>query len=156
MKQKITITAFSLVEVTLALGVAAVCLVAIFGLLPVGMQTNHNAVERTSSIQMLSAVAADLLATPGTAGGTSQQFQINIPSDPSAAAGTSTLYFDEHGQFSTSVQTDSRYRLVITFAPNSAGIHAATFVDLKLTWPAAANPLDASGSSELFVALNRN
>ncbi|HEV2841922.1 MAG TPA: hypothetical protein VGW39_11395 [Chthoniobacterales bacterium] len=31
---------FSLVEVTLALGVASVCLIAIFGLLPVGLRTN--------------------------------------------------------------------------------------------------------------------
>lgn len=156
MKKKVIATGFSLVEVTLALGVAAVSLVAIFGLLPVGLQTNHNAIERTSSLQMLSAVAADLRATPGTGAGTSQQFQINIPSDPTAAAGSAALYFDEHGQFSNSLQADSRYRLVVTFVPNSAGAHASTFVNLRLTWPAAANPANASGSSETFVALARN
>jgi uncharacterized protein (TIGR02598 family) len=147
---------FSLVEVTLALGVAAVCLVAIFGLLPVGLQTNRNAIERTNSLQMLTAVAADLRATPGTGGGTSHQFQVNIPSDPTSASGTLTLYFDEHGQFSNSLQVNSRYRLEITFAPNPAGAHSATFANLRLTWPAGANPTDANGSSETFIALDRN
>jgi uncharacterized protein (TIGR02598 family) len=33
---------FSLVEVTLALGIAAFCLIALFGLMPVGVQTNRN------------------------------------------------------------------------------------------------------------------
>ena len=40
-------TAFSLVEVTLALGIAAFCLIAVFGLMPVGVQTNRNAISQT-------------------------------------------------------------------------------------------------------------
>src|SRR6476660_9521923 len=57
---------FSLVEVTLALGVTAVALITIFGLLVTGTQTNHTAVEQTYSSDILTAVAADLRATPKT------------------------------------------------------------------------------------------
>jgi len=156
LKARTAAAGFSLVEVTLALGVAAVCLIAIFGLLPLGLQTNHNAIEQTNSLQVLCAVVADLRATPGSGAGTSQQFQISIPSDPSTASGNFTLYFDEHGQVSGSLQANSRYRVVVTFKPNGAGLHAATFADVKVTWPAAAIPADATGSSETFVALNRN
>lgn len=149
-------TGFSLVELTLALGVAAISLIGIFALLPVGLQINHNAIEQTNSVQMLSTVVADLRATPGKGGATSQQFQIDIPSDPSAASGSFTIFFDEHGQFATSLQSSSRYRLVVKFLPNSAGAHGATFADLKLTWPAAADPANATGSIETFMALSRN
>lgn len=147
---------FSLVEVTLALGVAVLSLITVFALLPIGLQINHNAIEQTNSVQVLSAVVADLRATPGKGAATSQQFGIAIPSDPTGASGSSALYFDEKGQFATSLQANSRYRLVITFVPNSAGTSAATFADVKITWPAAANPVNATGSSETFIALDRN
>src|SRR5438445_2309144 len=99
--------AFSLVEVTLALGVAAVALIAIFGLLVTGSQTNHTATEQSSSSDILTAVAADLRATPKTlppGGATpSPQFKINIPANPVAAATSSTLYFTSEGECSTSL-----------------------------------------------------
>src|SRR5438874_1351009 len=106
------INGFSLVEVTLALGVAAFSLIAIFGLLVTGTQTNHTAVEQTASSDILTAVAADLRATPKTTppGGaaTSPQFSISIPANPVGAT-TSTLYFNAQGRSSTTLQTDSRY-----------------------------------------------
>ena len=46
MRKLSTAAAFSLVELTLALGVAAFCLVAVFGLVPVGVQTNRSATPR--------------------------------------------------------------------------------------------------------------
>ena len=63
MKQRSKL-AFSLVEVTLALGVAAFCLIAIFGLMPVGVQTTRNATSQTTSTNIVAAVVADLRATP--------------------------------------------------------------------------------------------
>ena len=56
--------AFSLVEVTLALGIAAFCLIAVFGLMPVGVQTNRNATSQTAATNIMAAVIADLRATP--------------------------------------------------------------------------------------------
>src|SRR6266700_3068693 len=106
-------SAFSLVELTLALGVAAVSLVAIFGLLVTGTQTNHTATEETASTDILTAVADDLRATPTTSA-TSLQFGITIPT-------STTLYFDSLGQSATFLSATSRYRLVVTFLPNAGG-----------------------------------
>ncbi len=141
-------SAFSLVEITLALGLAAFSLIAIFGLLVTGTQTNYTAIEQSASGDILAAVAADLRATPTTSS-TSTQFGITIPSN-------TTLFFNTVGQSSTIQANDSRYRLAITFLPNGGG-RTATFVDLKMTWPASASPTAAATSSaETFVALDRN
>lgn len=161
MRTSLKLTGFSLVEVTLALGVAAVSLLAVFGLLATGIQVNHTAVEQTAANDILTAVAADLRATPKTSppGGASAspQFAIPIPANPVTAPTVTTLYFDAQGQFSTSVGPMSRYRLIATFLPNGTGARTASFVDLRMTWPAAADPANVNtGAAETFVALDRN
>lgn len=146
---------FSLVEVTLALGVAAISLLAIFGLLATGTQINHTAIEQSASSDILTAVAADLRATPKTTA-TSLQFGITIPPNPVTATSSVTLYFNTTGQSSTSLNADSRYRVVLSFLPNG-GIRVATLVSLRMTWPARANPTTANtDAAEAFVALDRN
>jgi Tfp pilus assembly protein PilV len=151
---------FSLVEVTLALGIAAVPLLAIFALLPVGVKTSQIAIEQTASTNVLSAITADLRATPITTprGGaaTSPRFGIPIPANPVGANITRTLYFTTEGQFSTTFTPTSRYRVGITFLPNGAGARTATFAHLSAAWPAQAALHDAEGTAEWFVALDRN
>lgn len=152
--------AFSLVEVTLALGIAAISLLAIFTLLPVGIKTNQIAIEQTASTDVLSAIAADLRSTPVTTprGGatTSPRFTINVPANPVGSSTSATLFFTTEGQFSPSLTTNSRYRVTVTFLPNGNGTRTATLVDLKATWPAAATIANAAGAAEMFVALDRN
>jgi len=139
-------SAFSLVEVTLALGVAAFCLIAVFGLLPVGVQTNRNATSQTAGTNIIAAVAADLRATPTTST-TSSEFGITFGTN-------ATLYFDSAGQASTSLGLNSRYRLSVTWNGSSA----LRYADLRVTWPAAADPTTTtpSGYVESFAAFDRN
>jgi uncharacterized protein (TIGR02598 family) len=137
--------AFSLVEVTLALGIAAFCLIAIFGLMPVGVQTNRNATSQTAATNITAAVVADLRATP-KANTTSTQFGITFGTNPPP------LYFDASGQFTTLLAANSRYQLNVTWY-GSTGLR---YADLKVTWPAAATPANASGSAEMFAAFDRN
>src|SRR5437879_2506210 len=106
--------AFSLVELVLALGVAGFCLFAVFGLMPVGMQTNRNATSQTAATNIIAGIVADLRATPAAAT-TSPQFAITFGTDK-------TLYFDTSGQASTSLSTDSRYRLSITWNSAPTGL----------------------------------
>jgi len=148
--------AFSLVEVTLALGVAAISLLVIFSLLPIGLQTNQRAIEQTASADILSAVTADLRATPVTnpRGVAATQFSISIPA--AGSTGTTTLFFNSAGQSATSLQSDSRYRMTATFVSNGGGAKTATFADLKVTWPAGAAIANAQGSAEMFAAFDRN
>jgi Tfp pilus assembly protein PilV len=155
-----TIAAFSLVEVTLALGIAAFCLLAVFGLMPVGVQTNRNATSQTAATNIMAAVVADLRATP-SATTTSLQFGITF--------GTAkTLYFDGAGECSAdlngSTKVDgtswspplqTRYRLNVTFPTSPTGL---PYADLRVTWPAPVDPATTtpSGMAETFAAFDRN
>jgi hypothetical protein len=42
------------------------------------------------------------------------------------------------------------------FSPGGGGSKAATFGELKMTWPAVAEPANALGSAETIIALDRN
>jgi len=137
--------AFSLVEVVLALGVAAFCLIAVLGLLPVGVQTNRNASSQTAVSNIIATVVSDLRTTPAAAT-TSPEFAITFDAEK-------TLFFDASGQASPSLSGDSRYRLNVTWNSAPTGLHYAV---LKATWPAAATPANASGSTEMFAAFDRN
>jgi len=153
--------AFSLVEVTLALGVASFCLIAIFGMIPIGLRGNKAAVEQTAANGILTTVAADLRATPITSppgqAAMSQRFAIPIPANPvTTSPAATTLYFADNGQFATSLGANSRYLLTITFQPNQPNVRTATFVKLRVTWPAAAGVINAEGWAETFIALDRN
>jgi uncharacterized protein (TIGR02598 family) len=163
MKKLPTAAAFSLVELTLALGVAAFCLIAVFGLVPIGVHTNRNATSQTAAANIMAAVIADLRATPLTNprgnATTSLLYQIPIPANPVTTATTITpLFFAQDGTFSTTIQADSRYRLNITFRPNGPAARTATYADVKVTWPAAADPttVTPAGSAEMFAAFDRN
>ena len=154
--------AFSLVEVTLAIGVAAFCLIAVFGLLPVGLQTNRNATSQTVATNIIAFVVADLRANYQNQGTWRSPLLCII-------LGTQkTLYFDSQSQCrgnlagstdpctgfsSTVIQT--RYRANITFPPSTGNL---TYADLKVTWPAGADPAitTPSGSVEMFAAFDRN
>ena len=153
--------AFSLVELTLALGIAAFCLIALFGLVPIGIQTNRNATSQTSATNIMAAVVADLRATPKT-NNTSSQFCIPL--------GTSTtLYFDSAGRCSKDSAgstspcgvswvppLQTRYQLNVTWSTTGGCSFALPCADLKVTWPAAAVPANASGSAEMLAAFDRN
>src|SRR6266436_9605752 len=73
--------AFSLVELTLAIGVAAFCLIAVFGLIPVGVQTNRNATSQTQATSIIAFAVADLRVAATTAQ-VSKQFNFSFPCDP--------------------------------------------------------------------------
>jgi uncharacterized protein (TIGR02598 family) len=152
-----SVPAFSLVEVTLALGIAGFCLVALFGLMPVGIQTNRSATSQTAATNIAAAVIADLRGTP-IANATSPQFCISF--------GTSTtLYFDSAGRCSTDLAgstspcgsswapaLSTRYQLNISWSGSSS----LRYADLKVTWPAAATTANANGALEMFAAFDRN
>jgi uncharacterized protein (TIGR02598 family) len=141
---------FSLVEVTLALGIASLCLIAVFALLPIGVQTNRAATGETAANSILAAVTADLRSTP-KANSTSSQFGINFGTGPQPP-----LYFSGDGKFSPSLDSTSRYRLTVTFPPSSAGAFAPIYAHLRVSWPAPATVANSSGSVETLAAFDRN
>jgi len=157
-----TAAAFSLVEVTLAMGVAAFCLIAVFGLMPVGVQTNRNAISQTAATNILSSVVSDIRASPkGT--GASAQYGIRR-----SKGNITTVCFDGQG-VSTPPQPsnapcpggNSRYRLYVRIYPISAQLpYLASYAYLKVVWPAAVDPLSPtippSGSVETVATFFAN
>lgn len=143
---------FSLVETTLAVGVAGFCVITLFGLLPVAIQTNQSATSQTAAASVLLSIVGDLRATPKTSL-TSPQYDITF--------GTlKLLYLDGEGRTVTPADPNAspRYRVTIAFPPSPAGTFAPTFLSLKVTWPAFVDPATTApaGSVETFVALDRH
>src|SRR4051812_36178994 len=154
MKHRSFIAGFSLVEVTLAIGIAGFCLIAVLGLLPAGVQTNRNATSQTAANNIMAAVVADLRATPNS-GNTSAQFIITFGTNRCLGCSQPPLYFDSSGH-TTSLATNSRYQLNLTWS----GTTVLRYADLKVSWPptvvqTSPTPVP-SGSIEMFAAFDRN
>src|SRR5437762_1850414 len=103
--------AFSLVEITLALGVAAIFLIAIFGLLPVGVQINQKSTSQTDATAIMSNVIADMRATPA---GTSPSTQYNI----NLTANSITRLWFRDTLETTGTLSNARYLLYVRIPPN--------------------------------------
>jgi uncharacterized protein (TIGR02598 family) len=143
---------FSLVELTLALGVAGFCLIVAFGLLPIGVQTNLRSTSQTAATAIMSSVIADMRATPASSS-TSIQYGVNL-----TATSPQTLWFRDTLLTTYPNAPNARYRLVVSIPANPAGPNAATFAYLRVTWPATVDPTTTrpGGLSEMFAAFTRN
>ncbi len=134
--------AFTLVEVTLALGIAAFCLIALLGLLPASVNSSNNATEETAAMNGVAGLVADLKTTPPTATG-SPLYGIPLTSG--------TLYFNDAWQKVTTV-AGARYRVTTIATP--AGSVTPARATLHVSWPAAVTPQNATGSVTVFAAYN--
>lgn len=165
--------AFSLVEVALALGVASFCLIVLFGLIPLGLTTNHNSIENTLAASAAAAVASDLRSTPtATVSGQtvlSYRFGIPIPGAGGGASGMNpaVIYLDETlakcKAGAPPVPSDARFQVSIGFVPPAAATDRdATQARILVTWPPqsgggpASWPTNYADSYETTIALDRN
>ena len=167
--------AFSLTELTLALGVAAFCFLSVFDLIPAAVQTNRNSTSQTTAANIAALAVADLRAGKTS----SPMLGFTIPTDPTSppqfvapdvvpcsgnppqtSATSQVRYFDAQGQSSSSFGSTSLYRLVVTFVKNTTATatREATYVNIKVTWPAAIDPcaIKPNGSVEMFAALDKS
>jgi hypothetical protein len=173
MKELAGAAAFSLVELTLALGIAALCLVTVFALVPIAVLTNRNSTSQTAATNIAALAVADLR----TAKTASFMIGITLPTDPTSppqfvapdvvpcfnghTSGSSQLrYVDGSGQVTASINSSSLYRLTVTFVKNTTATSTsgATYVNVKVTWPAVIDPcvVTPSGSVQMFAALDKN
>jgi len=132
--------AFSLVEVTLALGVAAFCLVAVFGLLPTGLNLTRAASEKSAAINIAAALVSDARSVEG-ATNSSPLYGIPIPASVTTGLAQKrqiALFLDGSGGRVSSAP-DARYLAVVTLTGPAAGRLDATMMHVLMTWPAQAN-----------------
>jgi Tfp pilus assembly protein PilV len=166
------ISGFSLVEVTLALGVVVFCLLTVMGLLALGINSTQTSAVQTSATNILTAIASDLQATPnitpatasakGSVAEISPIYGITLPAAGTATpTAPTTIYIGEDGQVAGSASA-ALYRLSV-WTTVAATSRQETLVRLLITWPAQVAVFDASGHLlanpqgyvENVVAINR-
>ena len=140
---------FSLVEVTVALGIAGFCLLAMLGLIPVGMRNAATASEQTATVGILAAVISDLRETPAGASA-SPRFGTTMPQPGNSAS--YTIYFSEDGQ-KVDGAASARYAAVATLSAPANSF--AVNLQVRVYWPAGAGAANASGSIEGITVLDR-
>jgi hypothetical protein len=155
--------AFSLVEVTLAIGVAAFCLLAVMGLLPTTLKTQHASVQQTTATEVLSEFAADLRASvrypPGLVDKLNDQ-QKTLRGHWARVGTPDTIYFTNEGWQTggltpSNPPTDAVFRLTLTYLLPPTD--TTSLANIKVTWPAQVDPATGApeGSVETFIAINR-
>lgn len=142
--------AFSLVEVTIALGIVSFCLIAILGLLPAGLNTNKASVQQNAAANLATLVASDLRSTPATTN-RSMYYGLELPA---GSTGNKSVLLDESGGVASDAAS-AVYLATVTVAAPASGVTASS-ARILITWPAAADITKASGSFETVVGLNRN
>src|SRR6266542_300708 len=155
--------AFSLVEVTLALGIAALCLVTVFALLPVALKTQQASIQQTTANTIISQIVADLGAALRLPPGQSKQFQLH--GRWARSLHPDTLCFAKDGTFitsSTNTPCTDVFIAVVTYLEPPT--ETTALADFTVAWPAAAVAFDgngqpdfsnAAGKVETFAAINR-
>jgi len=149
---------FSLIEVTIALGIATFCLVALFALLPMGLNQNRDTIEQTVATSIAANIAADIRAslqaqlddkknnrTPRTQ---SESFKIDLPFDGNGAISVANNArwqggFDEAqshydtggGAISPDDTTKARYRAVVEYHPDTTN-NKSVSARIVVSWPA--------------------
>jgi len=160
---------FSLVEVSVALGVVVFCLVTILGVLAVGVNSTHVSTAQTAATNILTAVASDIEATPnitpayivgstayakGTVAETSALYGIVLPiGGTGTASAVQTVYIAEDGTKAASA-AGALYQLNVWVRASST-TQQETFARLVISWPATVSYTSAQGYVENIVAINR-
>ncbi len=165
MKRSLHITgAFSLVEIVLALGVAAFALIAVMGMLPVGVKVQQASVQQTKANAVMSQaidfLRADVRLPPGQAKKAEGDWA-NLSGHWQSVAVPDTLFFTNDGKQNGYAQgsapaapANAVFRATITYLfPPTA---TTSIAKITVSWPAAQSDLTkVAGSIDMFAAVNR-
>ncbi len=166
------VAAFSLVEVTLALGVAAFALLAILGMLPTSLKTQQASIQQTTANEIISQIFSDLRADVRLPPGQASKVCPDPP-DPNQPCQWSnlhghwrdralpdTLYFTNEakqtGTINGSPPADAVFRSKITY--RLPPTDTTSLADITVSWPAQVDPDQGgvpAGSVTTLIAVNR-
>ena len=140
--------AFSLVEVTLALGIISFGLIAIMGLIPKGLGIVKESADEAAALNILAAVSADLQCV-GSNTTASKSYQIPVQTVNSGKG-----YFDSDGNWLGNSAVSSEAVYVLSWTIQARSLQSPPVASLSISWPAkAALPL---GSVDCILVLPRN
>ena len=166
MKRSLPSTAaFSLVEVTFAIGVMSLALIVLMGMLPAGLKTQQSSSQQTTANRIMATIFADLRADIRLPPGLQAQSQeglmgLGLHGHWAAVSTPDTLYFTNEGKQTGSANpgsppADAAFRAKITylFPPTQS----TSIADIIVSWPAAVDPTTGTpaGKVETFIAVNR-
>jgi len=156
--------AFSLAEVVLALGVAALALIGVMGMLPVALKVQQASVNQTKAnavmSQAINFLRADVRLPPGQAK-KAQGDWTNLNGHWQSVAVPDTLFFTGDGKqngygsgSAPAAPADAVFRATLTYLfPPTA---TTSIAKITVSWPAAQSDLTkVAGSIEMFAAVNR-
>jgi uncharacterized protein (TIGR02598 family) len=183
MNTSLSLRAFSLVEVTMALAVISFCLLTLVALLPMGLNSTRDSVQKTNAAGIASQIAADLRATPLTTNSTlafpaSPRFGLAMDTNTTAfTMMTNTFYLDDTGNptgaVGAAISSSSLYKATVVVAlpkvaatattgASSYSQNRPTPVRIIVTWPAQGDrtagsiPTNYQGYFESDTDVDRN
>ena len=145
---------FSLVEVTMALGIISICLITLVGVIPVGITNNRSSVDEGAAANIARMIEADLRNTPATA--TASSFYGIVL----ASLTPKTLYFSREGTL-LSGKNGAVYRADVQVQPAGPGGGNSVPVRAVISWPALTRspqdawPTEFTGCYHIVTALAR-
>jgi uncharacterized protein (TIGR02598 family) len=157
--------AFSLVEVTIALGVAALCLIVLIGSLPAGLKTQQASAEQTVANGVMTEILGDLRADVRLPPGQAQKETVSgfgLHGHWLAVSQPDTLYFTNEGMWTGTLNQAPdaaavlRAKITYLFPPSASTAVAKIIV----SWPPQIDPTAPgapvpAGFVETFIAVNR-
>lgn len=129
-------TGFSLIEVTLALGIVAFALLAVFALLPVGLNLAKESSHEAIALNILGEFNSDVNNATGRTNVSALQ------EIPLTVTGSGTRYFDETGSYLGKTITPAAiYRSDWVVRARDAAKKVPPSIHFQVGWPAAAPTL---------------
>ncbi len=127
--------AFSLIEVTVAIGIAAIVLLAILGLISNGIRASRASVEENRAANLATAIIADRIATPYA----SNSVTYSLPALTNGmATQTGTFGVGEDYRSAQADMRTARYRVEYRIVAPAAGRLDPYFGAFRIMWPASA------------------
>lgn len=159
-KSRSEAAAFTLAEVAIALAIISFALIAVFALLPVGLNSLKRASEEAAAASALRTLSTDLLGAPVTTNsdGTLAQSLAGIEGVSWTIGGSApapvSLVLDAGGQPGAPVADQTQVARIEIHPP--ANVHSAGRANIRIAWPAAAawtagGWTNAAGSLEAAV-----
>ena len=135
--------AFSLVEITMALGIVAFAVVVLMGLLPAGLSASREGASEELATEILTAAAADIRNTaPGETSSPLYGIPLNPPAD---------LFFSTPGLRVSDGSSNSDFR--VSLLSRTSANPALNILHLTVTWPPQAVPPSTSVET-LIIRVN--
>jgi uncharacterized protein (TIGR02598 family) len=157
-------SAFSLAEVVLALGVAALAFIAVLGMMPVGLKTQQASSSQTKANAIMSQAVDFLRADVRLPPGLQKKAQgdwTNLNNHWQSVAVPDTLFFTNDGKqlgyasgSAPVAPANAVFRATITYMfPPTA---TTSIAKITVSWPAAQSDLTkVAGLIDKFAAVNR-